>query len=49
LKGPHTYDMAECGASARLRLSGRRLAVVVADEDDAVVAELATTRPIRPR
>ncbi|QYY33246.1 MULTISPECIES: TrmB family transcriptional regulator [Cupriavidus] len=39
LKGPHTYDMAACGASARLRLSGRRLAVVVADEDDAVVAE----------
>lgn len=39
LKGPHTYDMAECGASARLRLSGRRLAVVVADGADAVVAE----------
>lgn len=39
LAGPHTYDMAECGASARLRLSGRRLAVVVADDTDAVVAE----------
>jgi len=39
LDGPHTYDMAECGASARLRLSGRRLAVVVADDNDAIVAE----------
>jgi hypothetical protein len=39
LTGPHTYDMAECGASARLRLSGRRLAVVVADDSEAVVAE----------
>jgi sugar-specific transcriptional regulator TrmB len=39
LNGPHTYDMAECGASARLRLSGRRLAVLVADDTDAVVAE----------
>ncbi len=45
LKGPHTYDMAECGASARLRLSGRRLAVVVADEDDAVVAEFGDHTP----
>lgn len=45
LKGPHTYDMAECGASARLRLSGRRLAVVVADEDDAVVAEFGDYTP----
>jgi len=40
LDGPHTYDLAECGASARLRLSGRRLAVVVADDAAAVVAEL---------
>lgn len=39
LRGPHTYDLAECGASARLRLSGRRLAVVVADDATAVVAE----------
>jgi len=39
LTGPHTYDLADCGASARLRLSGRRLAVVVADETAAVVAE----------
>jgi HTH-type transcriptional regulator, sugar sensing transcriptional regulator len=39
LNGPHTYDMAECGASARLRLAGRRLAVVVADDQDTVVAE----------
>jgi len=45
LKGPHTYEMAECGASARLRLSGRRLAVVVADEDDAVVAEFGDYTP----
>ncbi|VWB26824.1 transcriptional regulator, TrmB [Burkholderia aenigmatica] len=45
LKGPHTYDMAECGASARLRLSGRRLAVVVADEDYAVVAEFGDYTP----
>ena len=39
LNGPQTYDLAECGASARLRLSGRRLAVVVADDQDSVVAE----------
>jgi sugar-specific transcriptional regulator TrmB len=39
LNGPHTYDMAKCGASARLRLLGRRLAVVVADDRDTVVAE----------
>ncbi|MFX1763534.1 helix-turn-helix domain-containing protein [Paraburkholderia sp. A1RI-2L] len=45
VNGPHTYDMAECGASARLRLSGRRLAVVVADEDDAVVAEFGDETP----
>lgn len=45
LTGPHTYDMAECGASARLRLSGRRLAVVVADDNDAVVAEFGDRTP----
>jgi sugar-specific transcriptional regulator TrmB len=45
LSGPHTYDMAECGASARLRLSGRRLAVVVADDSDAVVAEFGDRTP----
>jgi sugar-specific transcriptional regulator TrmB len=45
LTGPHSYDMAECGASARLRLSGRRLAVVVADDTDAVVAEFGDRTP----
>lgn len=38
LTHPHTYDMNECGASARLRLFGRRLAVVVADDDHTLVA-----------
>lgn len=45
LAGPHTYDMAECGASARLRLSGRRLAVVVADDINTVVAEFGDRTP----
>ncbi|WP_233870574.1 TrmB family transcriptional regulator [Paraburkholderia adhaesiva] len=45
LNGPRTYDMAKCGASARLRLSGRRLAVVVADDTDAVVAEFGDHSP----
>lgn len=45
LTGPHSYDMAECGASARLRLSGRRLAVVAADDNDAVVAEFGDRTP----
>lgn len=45
LTGPHTYDMAGCGASARLRLSGRRLAAVVADDTDAVVAEFGDRTP----
>lgn len=39
LAGPRTYDLDKCGASARLRLSGRRLAVVVADDRDTAVAE----------
>lgn len=47
LNGPHTYDLAECGASARLRLSGRRLAVVVADDSDAVVAEFGERTYVR--
>lgn len=37
--GAHNYDLSQCGASARLRLAGRRLAVVVADDLDAIVAE----------
>lgn len=45
LTGPRTYDLSECGASARLRLSGRRLAVVVADDNDAVVAEFGDRTP----
>jgi HTH-type transcriptional regulator, sugar sensing transcriptional regulator len=45
LNGPNIYDMAECGASARLRLLGRRLAVVVADDNDAVVAEFGDRTP----
>lgn len=39
LDGPHCYDLADCGESARLRLDGRRVAVVVADFRDAVIAE----------
>lgn len=45
LTGPHTYDLDKCGASARLRLSGRRLAVVVADDLDTVVAEFGDRTP----
>lgn len=45
LNGPRSYDMAKCGASARLRLSGRRLAVAVADDTDAVVAEFGDRTP----
>ncbi|KQW38408.1 TrmB family transcriptional regulator [Rhizobacter sp. Root404] len=45
LKVSHTYNMAECGASARLRLSGRRLSVVVADDSDSVVAEFGDQTP----
>jgi HTH-type transcriptional regulator, sugar sensing transcriptional regulator len=45
LNVPHTYDLSKCGASARLRLSGRRLAVVVADDNDAVVAEFGDRTP----
>jgi HTH-type transcriptional regulator, sugar sensing transcriptional regulator len=39
LAGPRTYDLDKCGASARLRLSGRRLAVAVADDSNTVVAQ----------
>ena len=45
LSGPTTYDLSECGASARLRLAGRRLAVVVADDSEAVVAEFGDRTP----
>lgn len=45
LVGPHTYDLSECGASARLRLSGRRLAVVVADDSETIVAEFGDRTP----
>jgi sugar-specific transcriptional regulator TrmB len=45
LTGPRTYDLDKCGASARLRLSGRRLAVVVADDSDTVVAEFGDRTP----
>ncbi len=36
---PNTYDLALCGESASERLGGRRLAVLVADRREAVVAE----------
>ncbi|MDE1180632.1 TrmB family transcriptional regulator [Paraburkholderia sp.] len=39
LAGPRCYDLRECGESARRRLGGRRLSVVVADEQDAITAE----------
>lgn len=45
LTHPHTYDMNECGASARLRLSGRRVAVVVADDDHTLVASFGDRTP----
>lgn len=45
LTGPRTYDLDKCGASARLRLSGRRLAVVVADDSDTAVAEFGDRTP----
>ncbi len=45
LTGPRTYDLSECGASARLRLAGRRLAVVVADDSEAAVAEFGDRTP----
>lgn len=45
LTGPRTYDLDKCGASARLRLSGRRLAVVVADDQDTVAAQFGDTAP----
>lgn len=45
LAGPRTYDLDKCGASARLRLSGRRLAVAVADDSDTAVAEFGDRTP----
>ncbi|WP_212556226.1 TrmB family transcriptional regulator [Rhodococcus sp. 14-2483-1-2] len=45
LHGPKVYDLSKCGASARLRLSGRRLAVAVADDVDTVVAEFGDRSP----
>jgi sugar-specific transcriptional regulator TrmB len=39
LDGPQCYDLTQCGQSARERLHGRRLSVVVADFHDAVIAE----------
>ncbi len=45
LAGPRIYDLSQCGASARLRLSGRRLAVVVADDNESVVAEFGDRTP----
>ena len=45
LTGPRTYDLDKCGASARLRLSGRRLAVVVADDSSTAVAEFGDRTP----
>lgn len=45
LTGPRTYDLGKCGASARLRLSGRRLAVVVADDTSTAVAEFGERTP----
>ncbi|SCC93158.1 Transcriptional regulator, TrmB [Thiomonas sp. X19] len=43
LTGPYCYDLTECGASARERLGGRRLSLVVADDRDAVIAEFGTS------
>jgi len=37
---PNAYDLTLCGTSARERLGGRRLTVVVVDRKEAVVAEL---------
>lgn len=45
LTGPRTYDLGKCGASARFRLSGRRLAVVVADDTSTAVAEFGDRTP----
>jgi len=45
LAGPRTYDLGKCGASARLRLSGRRLAVVAADGTSTAVAEYGDRTP----
>lgn len=45
LASAHTYDLHKCGASARLRLSGRRLAIVVADDQNTVVAAFGDQTP----
>jgi HTH-type transcriptional regulator, sugar sensing transcriptional regulator len=45
LTGPRTYDLGKCGASMRLRFSGCRLAVVVADDSDTAVAEFGDRTP----
>jgi sugar-specific transcriptional regulator TrmB len=45
LTGPRTYDLGKCGASARLRLSGRRLAVIIADDISTAVAEFGDRTP----
>lgn len=37
---PNAYDLTLCGTSARERLGGRRLTVLVVDRREAVVAEL---------
>jgi sugar-specific transcriptional regulator TrmB len=42
LHGPVSYDLADCGESARQRLGGRRLSVVVADFRDAIITEFGT-------
>lgn len=39
LKGPTSYDLTNCGESARQRLAGRRLSVVVADFRAAIITE----------
>lgn len=38
---PHTYDLTLCGRSSQERLDGRRLAVLVRDDCETVVSELA--------
>jgi HTH-type transcriptional regulator, sugar sensing transcriptional regulator len=38
---PTTYDLTLCGRSAQKRLGGRRLSVLVKDQDETIVAELS--------